>query len=115
MLSLMKLKGRIIGNKLITPISKVFSKAKKIGESWGVMLGKQATGSPIENSTLAMLMQMWVGLLQITVRWIKNLTCVTIVTSHIIHNKTCWKLHGKPSIWKSSRPGDEPNVWFLHK
>jgi hypothetical protein len=27
----MKLKGRIIGNKLITPISKVFSKAKKKG------------------------------------------------------------------------------------
>lgn len=109
-----EVRGRIIGRQPLPSIGEVFSEVRREEGCRSVMLGKKVAGAPVKNSALAA----------------SEANATRAITSQQKTNdkprvwcdhcnklrhtqETCWKIHGKPTNWKGSQPGDKPNCVFL--
>ena len=78
-----------------------------------VMLVKQDTGCPIENSALATTYANDSRVIANQRRMddIPRVWCDYYKKSH--HTReNCWKIHGKLANWNSNKPNDRPNRWY---
>lgn len=102
-----EVRGRIIGRSPLPPIGDVFVEVRREESRKSVMLGKKATGESLENFALIADSTAYKAAnyqRQSNERpWVWcdhcNKPCHT--------RETCWKIHGKPANWKSSKQGDK--------
>ncbi|KAL5804087.1 hypothetical protein ACOSQ3_030887 [Xanthoceras sorbifolium] len=100
-----EVRGRIIGRSPLPPIGEVFAEVRREESRRSVMLGKSGSSGTVETSALLV-----------------SETAANKAEHHYKKSdekprawcdfcnrprhtrETCWKLHGKPANWKSSRP-----------
>ncbi|KAL5741940.1 hypothetical protein ACOSP7_028672 [Xanthoceras sorbifolium] len=100
-----EVRGRIIGRSPLPPIGEVFAEVRREESRRSVMLGKSSSSGTVETSALLV-----------------SETAANKAEHHYKKSdekprawcdfcnrprhtrETCWKLHGKPANWKSSRP-----------
>lgn len=109
-----EIRGQIISRSPLPQISEVFTEVRREESRRHVILRKQTVSRPIESYVLVVA--------ETTANKVANFQRKTEEKPQVWcdycnkprHTReTCWKIHGKPAIWKSSKPFDRNNRAFL--
>ncbi|KAL9441801.1 hypothetical protein AB3S75_020326 [Citrus x aurantiifolia] len=102
-----EVRGRIIGRPPLLPIGEVFAEVRREESRRSVMLRKRSTGESIENSALITDAAAYK-----TANYQRRSDDKSQAWCDHCHKprhtrEKCWKLHGKPENWKSSKQGEK--------
>ncbi|KAL5747461.1 hypothetical protein ACOSQ2_024758 [Xanthoceras sorbifolium] len=100
-----EVRGRIIGRSPLPPIGEVFAKVRREESRRSVMLGKSGSSGTVETSALLVLETAANKAEHHYKKSDEKPRAWCDFCNRPRHTReTCWKLHGKPANWKSSRP-----------
>jgi hypothetical protein len=109
-----EVKGRVIGRQPFPSIGDVFSEVRREESRRNVMLGKKGPGVAVESSTLVAADANSSKAITYQRRTDDKPRVWCDYCNKPHHTReTCWKIHGKPTNWKSSKPGDRSGQAFL--
>ena len=98
---------RIIGHGSLPSLEEVFAEVQSKKSCHSVMLGKKGIAAPIENSALLTTDANLSRPMNNQRRGDEKPRVWCDFYNKPWHTReTCWKIHGKPSNWKSSKPGE---------
>ena len=96
-----EVRGRIMGTKPLPNLREAFSEVRREESRKKVMMGTHNSGSSLEGSALISRTASWDSRQKKGRPWCEH-------CHKPGHTKeTCWKIHGKPSDWKPSRPSND--------
>jgi len=97
--------GRIIGRQPLPPIGDVFAEVRREESRRNVMLGKKGAIAPVENSAMIASDASANKVFKPRQNEKSRVWCdYCNKPRHTWEN--CWKIHGKPATWKSSKSSD---------
>ncbi|KAL5816550.1 hypothetical protein ACOSQ3_024928 [Xanthoceras sorbifolium] len=100
-----EVRGRIIGRSPLPPIGEVFAEVRREESRRSVMLGKSGSSGTVETSALLVLETAANKAEHHYKKSDEKPRAWCDFCNRPRHTReTCWKLHGKPANWKSSRP-----------
>ncbi|XP_059665247.1 DNA polymerase I A, chloroplastic/mitochondrial-like isoform X2 [Cornus florida] len=109
-----EVRGRIIGQQPLPSIGEVFTEVRCEESRRNVMLEEKGAAAPVENSALvasdASANKVFATNQRRQDERLRVWCDFCNRPRHI--RETCWKIHGKPANWKSSKPGDRSNCSF---
>uniref|UniRef100_A0A2N9GQ49 Reverse transcriptase Ty1/copia-type domain-containing protein n=1 Tax=Fagus sylvatica TaxID=28930 RepID=A0A2N9GQ49_FAGSY len=108
-----EVRGRVIGRQPVPTIGDVFSEVRREESRRNVMLGKKGPGVAVESSALVAADANSSKAITYQRRTDDKPQVWCDYCNKPRHTReTCWKIHGKPANWKSSKPGDRSGRAF---
>uniref|UniRef100_A0A2N9EE05 Reverse transcriptase Ty1/copia-type domain-containing protein n=1 Tax=Fagus sylvatica TaxID=28930 RepID=A0A2N9EE05_FAGSY len=108
-----EVRGRVIGRQPLPSIGDVFSEVRREESRRNVMLGKKGPGVAVESSALVAADANSSKAITYQRRTDDKPRVWCDYCNKPCHTReTCWKIHGKPANWKSSKPGDRSGQAF---
>uniref|UniRef100_A0A2N9I543 Retrovirus-related Pol polyprotein from transposon RE1 n=1 Tax=Fagus sylvatica TaxID=28930 RepID=A0A2N9I543_FAGSY len=108
-----EVRGRVIGRQPLPSIGDVFSEVRREESRRNVMLGKKGPGVAVESSALVAADANSSKAITYQRRTDDKPRVWCDYCNKPRHTReTCWKIHGKPANWKSSKPGDRSGRAF---
>jgi hypothetical protein len=108
-----EVRGRVIGRQPLPSIGDIFSEVRREESRRNVMLGKKGPGVAVESSALVAADANSSKAITYQRRTDDKPRVWCDYCNKPRHTReTCWKIHGKPANWKSSKPGDRSGRAF---